>query len=113
MERGRNGRRGESRQGEGIRNARARQRAFLIAAGPEEADLAELRELLRTAGVAVAGELTQKRAQPDPDRYFGKGKLAELKQAVKEADANLVAVDDELVPRQERNLEEALGLPVI
>jgi GTP-binding protein HflX len=99
--------------GEGIRNARARQRAFLIAAGPEDADLAELRELLRTAGVAVAGELTQRRAQPDPDRYFGKGKLAELKQAVKEADANLVAVDDELVPRQERNLEEALGLPVI
>jgi GTPase len=99
--------------GEGIRNARARQRAFLIAAGPDEADLAELRELLRTAGVAVAGELTQRRAQPDPDRYLGKGKLAELKQAIKEADANLVAVDDELVPRQERNLEEALGLPVI
>ena len=40
---------------------RARQRALLIAAGPEEADLTELRELLRTAGVAVAGELTQKR----------------------------------------------------
>ncbi|MEA2376955.1 MAG: GTPase [Thermoleophilaceae bacterium] len=92
---------------------RARQRAFLIAAGPDEADLAELEELLRTAGVAVAGELTQRRPEPDPDRYFGKGKLEELKQAIKESDANLVAVDDELKPRQERNLEQALDTPVI
>jgi GTP-binding protein HflX len=99
--------------GEGIRNPRARQRALLIAVSPEEADLSELRELLRTAGVAVAGELAQKRARPDPDRYFGKGKLAELKRAVKELDANLIAVDDELVPRQERNLEQEIGVPVI
>jgi GTPase len=113
VQRGRNGRSTESRYGEGIRNARARQRAFLIAAGPAEHDLAELRELLRTAGVAVAGELTQRRPEPDPDRYFGRGKLAELKQSIKEADANLVACDDELRPRQERNLEEALGVPVI
>jgi len=99
--------------GDGIRNPRARQRAFLIAAGPAEPDLAELRELLRTAGVAVSGELTQRRPEPDPDRYLGKGKLAELKQAVKRSDATLVASDDELKPRQERNLEEALGVPVI
>ena len=113
VERARNGRSTESRYGEGIRNARARQRAFLIAAGPDVEDLSELRELLRTAGVAVAGELTQRRPEPDPDRYFGRGKLSELKQAIKEADANLVACDDELRPRQERNLEEGLGVPVI
>ena len=69
--------------------------------------------MLRTAGVAVTGEMVQRRERPDPDRYFGRGKLVELKQAVKEADANLVAVDDELLPRQERNLEEELGVPVI
>jgi GTPase len=113
MQRGRNGRNAESRYGEGIRNPRARQRAMVAAVAPEEPDLAELRELLRTAGVAVAGELVQRRAQPDPDRYFGKGKLTELKRAIAEADANLVAVDDELLPRQERNLEEAVGVPVI
>jgi GTP-binding protein HflX len=113
VQQGRNGRAAESRYGEGIRNPRARQRAFCIAVSPGEPDLAELRELLRTAGVAVAGEMTQRRAQPDPDRYFGKGKLGELKQAVKEADANLVACDDELSPRQERNLEQELGVPVI
>jgi GTP-binding protein HflX len=98
---------------EGVRNPRARQRAFCIAAGPRDSDLAELKELLRTAGVAVAGELAQRRPEPDPDRYFGKGKLAELKQAVEESGANLVACDDELKPRQERNLEQALDTPVI
>ncbi|HWH45591.1 MAG TPA: GTPase HflX [Thermoleophilaceae bacterium] len=113
MDRGRNGRVSESRYGEGIRNPRARQRALCIAASPQEPDLAELKELLRTAGVAVSGELTQRRPQPDPDRYFGKGKLAELKQAVEESGANLVACDDELLPRQERNLEQAVGVPVI
>jgi GTP-binding protein HflX len=113
MEKGRNGRMGETRQGEGIRNPRAVQRALVIAAGPDEPDLAELRELLRTAGVAVAGEMTQRRAKPDPDRYFGKGKLGELKQAIKEADANLVVADDELKPRQERNLEQEVGVPVL
>jgi GTP-binding protein HflX len=113
MERGRNGRTAESPQGEGIRNPRARQRALVIAAAPEEPDLAELRELLRTAGVAVAGEMVQRRAKPDPDRYFGKGKLTELKREIKDADANLVVVDDELAPRQERNLEEGVGVPVL
>jgi GTP-binding protein HflX len=68
---------------------------------------------LRTAGVAVVGELTQRRPEPDPDRYVGKGKLDEIKRAIKETDANLVAVDDELKPRQERNLEQALDMPVI
>jgi GTP-binding protein HflX len=113
MDRGRNGRTDQTRYGEGIRNPRARQRAFVIAAAPEEVDLAEMRELLRTAGVAVSGEMQQRRPRPDPDRYFGKGKLAELKRAIKEADANVVVSDDELLPRQERNLEQELGVPVI
>ncbi|MET0512811.1 MAG: GTPase HflX [Thermoleophilaceae bacterium] len=107
MEKGQHGR------SEGVRNPRARQRAFCISAGPGPADLAELKELLRTAGVAVAGELSQRRPAPDPDRYLGKGKLAELKQAVEESGANVVACDDELKPRQERNLEQALDVPVI
>jgi GTP-binding protein HflX len=79
----------------------------------EDDPLAELKELLRTAGVATAGEMIQRRAEPDPDRYLGRGKLAELKALIAESDANLVACDDELVPRQERNLEAALGVPVI
>jgi GTPase len=75
--------------------------------------LAELKELLRTAGVATEGELIQRRSEPDPDRYLGRGKLRDLKRALAEHGANLVACDDELVPRQERNLEAALAVPVI
>jgi GTPase len=103
--------------GAGVVNPRARQRAMAIGVvrdGERREDpLAELKELLRTAGVATAGELTQARPEPDPDRYLGSGKLAELKRAIVAADANLLACDDELVPRQERNLEQELGVPVI
>jgi GTP-binding protein HflX len=101
----------------GVRNPRARQRALAIGvapAAPGDSDyLAELKELLRTAGVATAGEMVQARSEPDPDRYFGRGKLADLKAEVKRSGANLVAVDDELAPRQERNLERELDVPVI
>jgi GTP-binding protein HflX len=88
--------------------------AIGVISGREEGDpLAEMKELLRTAGVATAGEATQQRPQPDPDRYFGRGRLQELKREIAAAGANLVACDDELAPRQERNLETALGVPVI
>ncbi len=102
--------------GAGISNRRARQRALAIGIvdGREQGEpLAELRELLRTAGVATAGVATQQRPQPDPDRYFGRGRLSELKREIAACNANLVACDDELAPRQERNLESALGVPVI
>jgi GTP-binding protein HflX len=94
---------------------RARQRAYLIAALADGQDdqLGELRELLRTAGVADVGELVQRRDQPHPNTYLGPGKIDELKADLARADANLIAVDDELSPRQERNLESALGIPVI
>jgi GTP-binding protein HflX len=88
--------------------------AISVVDGREEGDpLAEMKELLRTAGVATAGEATQQRPQPDPDRYFGRGRLQELKAEIAAAGANLVACDDELAPRQERNLETALGVPVV
>ncbi len=92
---------------------RARQRALCIAALPEGDDLHELGELLKTAGVAVVGELVQRREQPHPNTYLGPGKVQEAKEAAATADANLIACDDELSPRQERNLEQALGLPVV
>src|SRR6202012_1139047 len=87
----------------------------MIAALAESDDdaLSELRELLRTAGVAAVGALIQHREKPHPNTYLGSGKLEELKSLLAESDANLVACDDELSPRQERNLEAALGIPVI
>src|SRR4051812_48369573 len=95
------------------RTGRARQRAYCVGVSPTGDDLSELKELLRTAGVAVVGELVQHRERPHPNLYLGPGKVEELEPRLKAADANLVAVDDELTPRQERNLEAALGMPVI
>jgi GTP-binding protein HflX len=87
----------------------------MIAAIPagEDDHLAELEELLRTVGVASVGELVQRRDKAHPNSYLGPGKIDELKAQIAASDANLVACDDELSPRQERNLEEALGIPVI
>ena len=117
VQRSRHGRTRESTKSpDGVpTGGRARQRAFAIAVLPNDGDaeLTELRELLSTAGAAVVGELVQRREQPHPNTYLGSGKLEELKAELAGADANLVACDDELTPRQERNLEAALGMPVV
>jgi GTP-binding protein HflX len=114
VQRSRHGRNSETFEGNGAApRGRARQRAFAIAALPEGDDLSELKELLHTAGVATVGEMVQRRDKPHPNTYLGSGKLQELKAAVKAADANVVASDDELTPRQERNLEQELGVPVV
>ena len=113
MERSRNGRTTQSRYAPPPDAGRAKQRAFCIAASPENEDLEELKELLRTAGVATVGALTQKRDKPHPNLYLGSGKVDELKPLLKEADANVVVADDELTPRQQRNLEAALDVPVL
>src|SRR3954464_14880620 len=114
MQRSRNGRAAQTASQNGAQQGRARQRAVMIAALPEGDDLAELQELLRTAGVAVVGQLVQHREHPHPNSYLGPGKIQELKEAIKASDANLVACDDELSPRQERNLESELGdVPVV
>lgn len=84
-----------------------------IAALQEGDDLEELRELLRTTGVAVVGQMVQHRDQPHPNTYLGPGKLLEVKRAAQVADANVIVCDDELSPRQERNLEQELGMPVV
>jgi GTP-binding protein HflX len=113
MQRSRHGRTAPSRNEDGTRQGRAKQRAFVIAALEEGDDLSEMRELLRTAGVAVVGQAVQHRDRPHPNTYVGPGKLQEIKDAAKAADANVIAADDELTPRQERNLEQELGLPVV
>jgi GTP-binding protein HflX len=91
------------------------ERGFVLAAPAKgaEADLAELRELSRTAGVEPVAELVQYRARPDPRTYVGKGKLAELKDRFRESEAESLIVDDELSPVQQRQLEDALQARVV
>jgi len=113
MQRSRNGRQDPTKLVNGQKVGRAKQRAYCIAALPDGEDLSELHELLRTAGVAVVGQTVQHRELPHPNTYLGEGKLEEVKALAKAADANVIACDDELTPRQERNLEKALGMPVV
>jgi GTPase len=84
------------------------ERGFAVAVFPQGVDaadeLAELHELARTAGVETIGELVQHRARPDPRTYVGKGKLDELKRGYKESGAEVLLVDAELTPTQQRIL---------
>jgi GTP-binding protein HflX len=93
------------------------ERGFAVVVLPRGADaadeLGELRELSRTAGVEPVGELVQQRTHPDPRTYVGKGKLEELKGAYREAGAEVLVVDDELHPVQQRALEDALSARVV
>jgi GTP-binding protein HflX len=91
------------------------ERGFVLAVPQKGADddLAELRELARTAGVEPVDELVQHRNQPDPRTYVGKGKLVELKEAFAGSEAESLIVDDELSPVQQRQLEDALQARVV
>ncbi len=81
-------------------------------AAPDD-ELAEVRDLMRTAGVEPVGELVQHRRVPDARTYVGKGKLEELKAVVGEEHAETVIVDDDLDPSQARRLEDALDVRVV
>jgi GTP-binding protein HflX len=93
------------------------ERGFVLAVLAQGADtedeLAEVRELARTAGVEPVGEIVQRRTQPARRTYVGKGKLEELKQSFGESSAESLLVDGELEPAQQRFLEDLLGARVI
>ena len=78
-----------------------------------EESLTEFRELARSAGAEIAGEFVQRRDQPDPATLIGKGKLQEIAGAVASADADVVLVDHELSPSQQRNIENEVDARVI
>src|SRR5207247_3635063 len=93
------------------------ERGFVLAVlgqavDPDE-ELAELEELARTAGVEPVARLVQHRSQPDPRTYVGKGKLDELKHEYGSANAEVLLVDDELSPPQQRLLENTLQARVV
>jgi GTPase len=75
--------------------------------------LEELQGLATTAGATIVGGLLQKRQQIHHASYIGKGKLQELGELVKAADADVVIFDNELTPAQVRNLEKATGVKVL
>ena len=78
-----------------------------------EESLAEFRELATSAGAQIAGEFVQHRDQPDPATLIGKGKLQEIAAAAASSQADLVLVDHELSPSQQRNIEAEVDARVI
>jgi GTPase len=78
-----------------------------------EESLAEFRELVSSAGAEIAGEFIQHRDRPDPATLIGKGKLQEIAGAVASVDADLVLIDHELSPSQQRNIEKEVNARVI
>jgi GTP-binding protein HflX len=74
--------------------------------------LTELALLADTSGLDVARELTQKLDRPHVKTYIGPGKVDELKLLVEETLSQVVIFDDELSPRHQRELQEALGANV-
>ena len=96
------------------------ERAFLIGLDdpgdgrwPVERSLAELAALAETAGATVVGSASQRRPEPDPVWYFGKGRAAELLDEKAAHDFNVLVVDDELDPKQQRSLEKLLDCKVL
>ncbi len=75
--------------------------------------LQELSYLAKTAGANVIGMFSQKLDAPSPTYYIGKGKIEELISLREQTQYDAVVFDDELSPRQQRNLEEILPVKVI
>jgi GTP-binding protein HflX len=95
------------------RSAAADERRPPLAARASEESLAEFRELARSAGAQIAGEFVQHRDQPDPATLIGKGKLHEIAGAAASSGADLVLIDHELSPSQQRNIEAEVDARVI
>jgi len=96
---------------------RPRQRALLLAIETRRQDweesLEELERLAETAGVEVVGTVTQKRDRPDSVTFVGKGKAQEIRQIKGDLGADVLLVDGDLRPSQQRNLEEAASMGVL
>ena len=94
------------------------ERVILVGVSQQDGDdaedsVAELAELVETAGAVVVGTLIQKRENIHPGTYVGTGKVFELEELIEETGATGIVCDDELSPAQLKNLEEALKTKVM
>jgi GTP-binding protein HflX len=99
-------------------NKQIEERVILVGVCEQDGDdtkdsMAELGELVATAGAAVAGEVVQNLERRHPGTYVGTGKVQEIRELLLETDATGIVCDDELTPAQMRNLTELLDTKVM
>lgn len=99
-------------------NEQMEEKVILIGVSEQEGDdaedsLAELAELVKTAGAVVVGTLIQKRESIHPGTYVGTGKVDEIAQLLATTGATGIVCDDELSPAQMKNLESILATKVM
>jgi len=70
--------------------------------------MSELADLTRTAGAEVVGADVQKRSEIEPAHFIGMGKVDELRELKLEGEFDVLVVNEDLSPRQQRNLEREL-----
>ncbi|MHB8629618.1 MAG: GTPase HflX [Aggregatilineales bacterium] len=100
-----------------IETSKHRERAFLVGADVRgtvplltvEDSLIELALLARTAGIDVVGRAIQHVKQIDSNTFIGSGKVQEIREEIERLRADTLIFDDELSPRHQRELEEAMG----
>jgi GTP-binding protein HflX len=99
-------------------NEQIEEKVILVGISEQDGDdaedsLAELAELVKTAGAVVVGTLIQKRETIHPGTYVGTGKVDEIAQLLVATGATGIVCDDELSPAQMKNLESILATKVM
>ena len=100
-----------------IDRLRSGEHAILVCIGlgrtPDPDRVEEFTALAQSAGAQVLDLLVVTRKSADPRYLLGSGKVSELRERVAATGADLVLVDHELSPSQERNLEQELKCRVL
>lgn len=99
-------------------NEQIEEKVILVGISEQDGDdaedsLAELAELVKTAGAVVVGTLIQKRETIHPGTYVGTGKVDEIAQLLAATGSTGIVCDDELSPAQMKNLESILATKVM
>lgn len=99
-------------------NEQIEEKVILVGISEQDGDdaedsLAELAELVKTAGAVVVGTLIQKRETIHPGTYVGTGKVDEIAQLLAATGATGIVCDDELSLAQMKNLESILATKVM
>lgn len=99
-------------------NEQIEEKVILVGISEQDGDdaedsLAELAELVKTAGAVVVGTLIQKRETIHPGTYVGTGKVDEIAQLLAATGATGIVCDNELSPAQMKNLESILATKVM